>query len=457
MLSPAALYPYVVTWLVALGVCRHATAARSLAFLVTALLVGQSLRPAVLLRTWLSPTPVPARQGFKRLARAFDRPWLASAHLAPCLVRAALALVPRTDVTHLALDGVRCGAWEVLVIGVVWDKRVLPVGWAVLPYPWPKRRLRPTACALIREVAASWPAARPVHLLADRGFPSRDLFRTLGAVGWGWTVRLGARSLVTVDGHERWAKDLVATAKAGCWQDYPTATYGSATPCVPGRLAVGKDLTVLPAHQANPSSLAHRSHRRQQRLAQIGRKHQAKRGGKGDAAATDGWVILFTTHPTARAAAASYRLRWPIESSFRDAQSGGDGRAGWDLERTLQRVSEAGRVERIVGLWALGTLLQTWVGAATTTAILPEAIAAEVASWTTTGRLSIWMRGRLALTDRRGRLAAWLGERLTAGAVLVAAAPPVRARPVPLPTASPARARTRRATSAIATGDPLAA
>src|SRR5215207_11071854 len=123
MLSPAGLYPYVLTWLVALGVCRHATAARSLAFLVTALLVGQSLRPAVLLRTWLSPSPVPARQGFKRLARAFDRPWLASAHLSPCLVRAALALVPRDGLTHLALDGVRCGAWEVLVIGVVWDKR----------------------------------------------------------------------------------------------------------------------------------------------------------------------------------------------------------------------------------------------------------------------------------------------------------------------------------------------
>jgi len=190
----------VATWLVALGVCRRATAARSLAFLVTALPVGQRLRPAVVLRAWPSPAPVPARQGFKRLARAFDRPWLASAHRSPCLARAALALVPRQEPTHLALDGVRCGAWEVLVIGVVWDKRVLPVGWAVLPYPWPKRRPKPTACAPIRRVAAGWPVDRPVRLLADRGFPGRDLFRTLAAAGWGWTVRLGTRSLLTVDG-----------------------------------------------------------------------------------------------------------------------------------------------------------------------------------------------------------------------------------------------------------------
>jgi hypothetical protein len=450
MLSPAALYPYVLTWLVALGVCRHVTAARSLAFLVTALLVGQSLRPAVLLRTWLSPTPVPARQGFKRLARAFDRPWLASAHLSPCLVRAALVLMPGQDLTHLALDGVRCGKWEVLVIGVVWDKRVLPVGWAVLPYPWPKRRLKPTACALIRQVAAVWPPDRPAHLVADRGFPSRDLFRTLEAVGWGWTVRLGARSLVTVDGEARWAKALLATAKAGHWQAYAAAAYGSAAPLVRGHLMVGKDLTVLPAHQANPSSLAYRTHRQDQRHAQIGRKHEAKRGGKGDAAATDGWVILFTTHVTARAAAASYRLRWPLESSFRDAQNGGDGRAGWDLERTLGRVREADRVERIVGLWALGTLIQTWVGVGTTVATVPAVVAAEVASWTTTGRVSIWMRGRLALTDRRGRLDDWIGQRLSTGATLVAAAPPVRPHPVALPTT------TTRTTTPAATPRPPA-
>jgi hypothetical protein len=437
MHSPTTLYPSVLAWVRALGICRQVTAARSLAVLVTAVLVGQSLRPAVLLRTWVSRTPVPARQGFKRLARAFDRPWLASAHLTPCLVRAALALTPRPAVTHLALDGVRCGAWEVLVIGVVWHKRVLPVGWTVLPYPWPKRRFTPATCALIRRVAAWWPADQPVHLLADRGFPSRDLFRTLEGVGWGFTVRLGARSVVTVEGGEAcWAKDLLARAKAGRWQAYPRATYGSATPLVPGRLMVGKDLTVLPEHQANPGSLARRTQRQRSRTAHLAGKHRAQRGTTGDAAATDTWVILFTTHTTARAAATSYRQRWPLESSFRDAQGGWDGRTGWDLAGALGRVRAADRVDRIVGLWALAALLQTWLGAATVRGDLPAAVATELAGWTTTGRLSVWTRGQLVLRDGSGRLRDWLEQTLAAGAATVAAAPPLPARPAPLPMAA---------------------
>src|SRR5712675_437576 len=76
--------------------------------------------------------------------------------------------------------------------------RVLPVGWAVLPYPWPKGRFTPTVCALIRQVAAVWPAERPVHLVADRGFPSRQFLWTLCQVRWGWTVRLRATHRVTL-------------------------------------------------------------------------------------------------------------------------------------------------------------------------------------------------------------------------------------------------------------------
>src|SRR5437588_3293218 len=81
---------------------------------------------------------------------------------------------------------------EVFTLGVVWHGRVLPVGWAVLPYPWPKGRFTPTVCALIRQVAAVWPAGRPVHRVADRGFPSRLFLLMLRQVRWGWTVRLRA-------------------------------------------------------------------------------------------------------------------------------------------------------------------------------------------------------------------------------------------------------------------------
>src|SRR2546428_12419415 len=120
-----------------------------------------------------SPLPVPARQRYKRVARAGTRPWRSPAWLVPRLVPAALALVPaeRDGVTHLALDSVRCGGWEVFTLGVVWHGRVLPVGWAVLPYPWPKGRFTPTVCALIRQVAAGLPAERAAALAGGPGLP----------------------------------------------------------------------------------------------------------------------------------------------------------------------------------------------------------------------------------------------------------------------------------------------
>lgn len=441
MLSPTQLYPLVEAWLVALGVAPHRAARAALATLVTALLTAQSLRPAALMRALCSPQPVPARQRYKRVARAFERPWLTSAHLTPLLVRAAVALAPPAPadgrpgagLTHLALDGVRCGPWEILVLGVVWHKRVLPVGWAVLPYPWPKKQFTPTACALVRQVAAAWPAARPVHLVADRGFPSRPLFQALRAAGWGWTLRLGARSLVTVAGQPRWARELLAGARVGRWTVYPGATYGSAAPAVAGALVVGRGLPVVPWHQRGGGCQRQRAAQQAARRAYLARKHR-RRGGDA-AAETDAWVILFTTHPTARAAQTSYWQRWAIEGSFRDAQGGWDGRHGWDLEPTAAQAPAAGRVEALVGLWALATLLQTWLGHATRAMACPGEVQAVAREWTTSGRLSLWARGQLALADRSGRLTAWAGETLTAGSrrLLPAAAPP----PLTLPPRRP--------------------
>src|SRR5947209_20400164 len=105
----------------------HPAAVQALAHLVTALLVGQSLRPTALMRALSSPLPVPARQRYKRVARAWTRPWLSPAGLVPRLVPAVLAVVPpdRSGLTHLALDSVRCGAWEVFTLGVAWNGRVL--------------------------------------------------------------------------------------------------------------------------------------------------------------------------------------------------------------------------------------------------------------------------------------------------------------------------------------------
>ena len=94
MPSPAELYPLIVAWLQALDLARHPLAVSSLAQLVSALLVGQSLRPSALMRALVSPGAVPARQRYKRVRRLLGRRWLAPAWLTPRLVRAVLALVP---------------------------------------------------------------------------------------------------------------------------------------------------------------------------------------------------------------------------------------------------------------------------------------------------------------------------------------------------------------------------
>jgi len=424
MPSSAELYPVVLLWLQALGVSGHPTARAALGQLVTALLVGQSLRSTALMRALLSPKPVPARQRYKRVARAWTRRWLSSAWLTPSLVRAALALVgpdpagrPTAGLTHLALDSVRCGPWEIFTLGVAWHGRVLVVGWEVLAYPWPKGRFTPAVCALIERVAAAWPSDRSAHLVADRAFPSRPLFGALQRAGWGWTVRLRATLPVTVAGQARTVREHLAHAALAGWTAV-AAGYGRGSGALAGTLVIGRGLEVIPAHQAGPASLARRAARPARRRQHLATKHPRQRP---DASAqTDAWVALFSTHPAWLAATTSDGRRWATEGSYRDGQGGWDGQHGWDLEPTVARLTDPATVGGVVGLWALGTLLQSWVGDQVGQPAAPPVVRAVRQEWTTTGRLSVWARGRLALTEPSGRLRAWLPTTLAAGARRVA-------------------------------------
>ena len=431
MPSSAELYPLVRLWMQALPAVTpaHPHVLSALAELVTALLVSQSLRPSALMRALLSPCPVPARQRYKRVARAWTRPWLSPAWLTPRLVLAVLALVPaeRSGLTHLALDSVRCGRWEVFTLGVIWHGRVLPIAWAVLPFPWPKGQFTPTVCGLVRQVAAVWPVEqRPVHLVADRAFPARAVFRVLQRVGWGWTIRLRAASWVSLAGQPHTVRSVLGRSLLVGWATYPAAQYASGAFEPRGTLVVGRGLLVLPPHQRGPASLRVRLDQHGRRQAHVAHKHPRQRP---DASAeTDAWVVLFTTHSTWSAATASYSRRWATEGSYRDAQGGWDGRHGWDLEPSLARLSHAVAVERVVGLWALGALLQTWLGVQLGHPTAGQPMHAWLREWTTTGRLSVWARGRCALTEPSGRLYRWLEHTLTAGAHHIATGPPLTAR-----------------------------
>jgi hypothetical protein len=423
MLSPTQVYALVLSWLEALGAVPHTTGRRAIAARLTALLVGQSLAPAALMRALWSPSLCSARQRYQRVARTWQSPWLCPAWLTPVLVRAALRLAAPQGEPLLALDSVRCGPWECFTVGLVWHRRVLVIGWRVLPYPWPKGQFTPTVCALLEQVAQAWPAQQPApHLLADRGFPSQVLFATLTRLGWGFTIRLRATAFVAIDGQRRAVRDLLAEATPEAWRGW-AATYGHAKLATTAQLVLGRGLLVLPWHQRDAGSARARASRAQRRQHDLHAKHPRRRT-TDRSAQTDPWVIVFTTLAVPRVAASTYRWRWAVEGSYRDAQSGWDGRHGWDLEPTLAKQTAAASVDGVVGLWALGLLLQTWVGDQIGRADAPERVRQVVAGWSTTGRLSVWTRGRFAFTEPSGELTDWLVTTLQTGAEHLAGATP---------------------------------
>ncbi|HZO31437.1 MAG TPA: hypothetical protein VFH48_36195 [Chloroflexota bacterium] len=402
MLAPVELYPAIQAWLQVMGAVPHASGLASVAEVVTALLIAQSLRPSALARAVLSPAGVAARHRYRRVRRVLTGGRLSSGSLTPVLVRTALALV-HDRVPHLVMDTVRCGGWEVITIGVVWHGRILPVGWEVLAYPWPKGQFTPAVVRLLWRVGQAWPAERRPHLVADRGFPSLKLFRTVEQLGWGWTIRLRAKLNVGIDGTPCALADLIAASRPGVWSCRPM-TYGTGRQRVAGHLVLGRGdaLPVLPRHQVNPGSRRQRDRRQAARVREIAGKHPERRAST--APQTDGWVALFTSHTTWLDASRSYTRRWATEGSYRDAQGGYDGQHGWDLEPTVARASDAHVVDSLVGLWALGSVIQTTLGDRLTRSDLPSVVRQASARWTTTNRLSVWMRGRFALTDPFGDL-----------------------------------------------------
>jgi hypothetical protein len=253
--------------------------------------------------------------------------------------------------------------------------------------------------------------------VADRAFPGQKLFRTLRALHWGWTVRLRAPMHVHAQGQDLLVRALLARARPTGWSVWPGA-YGWGAQGVPATLVVGRGLPVLPLHQRTAGTQRHRARRQAER-------QRVKAQRYASVHETDAWMVLCTTHPTWQAAVRSYRGRWATEGSYRDAQSGWDGQHGWDLEPVLRQARTAGQVERVVGLWALGTLLQTWIGSQVAQG--PAAVQAVAAQWTTTGRLSVWAQGQCAL--REPLLAAWLPPIVQRGAQQVAAA----SQPVAVP------------------------
>lgn len=408
MLAPSAVYPIVLAWLTSLDGIPHAAARQSVAHLLTAVLQSQSLRATALMRALACAPTVPARQRYKRVARVLQRPWLTPALLTPLLVRAALRLAQPVGAPTLALDGVHCGPWELVVVGLVWHGRVLPVGVTVLGAQRKPGQYAARTRQLLGQVDAAWPAAMPrPHLVADRGFAGVKLVLWLQQHAWGYTLRLRANQAVLLAGERCVLRALLDAVPAGSYRQAQIC-LGTSGALAPATLVLGRGLPLLRWHQRDDGSA--RAWQRQQHGRQEALARAAKNGPH--ARATDGWLLLLTTEPAVLGALRRYRQRWAIEGSFRDAQSGWDGRAGWDLERTVARLTDAPAVEGVVGLWALGTLLQTALGAACCGADAPALLQQAQAGWTTSGRLSVWARGKLLLTSRDPALQTWVQQHL---------------------------------------------
>jgi hypothetical protein len=412
MLTPTELYPVLERLLQASLLINHATARTAVARLLATLLVCQDLRPSALVRILPAPCARAARHRFGSVRRALHRPGLTSGALSPFLIRAALAWVRQAGHAPqpggpwlVALDSVRCGPWEVFTVGLVVPGRALPLAWAVLPYPWPRGRFRPTVDGLVERLLRSWPADVRVALLADRALPAKSFFRTLQQGGADWTVRLQARHYVTrADGTCWQIGQVLATADPRRITIEPVM-FGAGADAVSGFMVItGRGFLVVPPHQRGPASLASRARQGVKRHKDRARR----RAGTSQGPSRDEWLVLFTTEADPLVALAQYGQRWAIEGTYRDLQAGWDGQHGWHFDRVVGRCAQETEVDARVGFWALGVLFQIGLGLGLSAEDAPVAVREAMLGWATTDRLSWWWRGRCALESPDPAIRTWI-------------------------------------------------
>lgn len=395
----ATVYPLLVQLVQTMLGPGHVATLSVIPALVWSLLQCQSLHVAELARNLPDGRSGSARQAMRRVRRLLGRASLSSARLTPVLIRTALRCVDERCAI-LVLDTTRCRRWELFTLGIrCGGGRVLPVAWAVLAYPWPRGQFTPTAIALIEQVLQQWPPTRPVHLLADRGFPSRKLFVCLQS--WrrrrclDYTIRLRARDYVWLpNGQHYKVGDCYASLPMQGWLAEPASYLKGERGRAGTFLVVGREDVAPPAHQRGPADQARRAARAAQRAAHLRSKRQPQ------TATTDRVWALLTTLAVPSAAAATYRLRFATEGSYRDLKS-------WHLESVVAHESDPQHLDGLLGLAALALLIQALLGAAASRTSDLEVRRRQLL-WSTTDRLSLFCRGRLLLHDRAFDWQPWL-------------------------------------------------
>jgi hypothetical protein len=382
--------------------------------------VAQRVTPAALARALPAEQAGRARARLTRVRRWWTGPPLDQMVVSPQLIQQALALLPPHQSVVVALDTTRLGPWEVWLAGIVVAGRTLPIGWAVMPYPWPKGRFRATTIALIQRVQATFPRGVRWTLVADRGFPSAVLFAQLPHGGTGFSVRLRLSDWVTGAGVYAMVAVHLEAGRLGDGQR-TAAALGRGRPdqpLVPGWVVVSAAVAAPPKHKQNPGTVRERAKRAkahaQHRAHKQGRKTKPPSVTAQRYAQT--WV-LFTTASTVAQAVAEYAQRMSIEETFRDWHSSGGVRAA-----VVALPTEA-MVDRLIGVICVTYSLQMCLGQRFSADPLGQQRRAQ---WTVTDRVSWFWCGQRLLNDPGYDWSVWLAaqwEALTLPQVSVVSAP----------------------------------
>ena len=402
MTASAVGYPQVHAWVKTRLGRTHATVVHTMAWAVLCLLLAQRVTPAAMARALPAEQAGRARARLTRVRRWWVGPPLDQAVVSPQLIQAALALLPPGQSAVVALDTTRLGPWEVWLAGIVVAGRTVPIGWAVIPYPWPKGRFRTTTVALIRRLQVAFPPAVPWTLVADRGFPSAFLFAQLRHGGTRFSVRLRLSDWVTVGRVYTTVAEHLAAGRLVDGQR-TAATMGRGQPdqpLVPGWIVVSTAVVAPPKHKHNPGTVRERAKRAKAHAQH--RAHKQGRKTKPPSATAQRYAqtwVLFTTAPTVGQAVAEYAQRMPIEETFRDWHS------GWGVRAAVVNLPTEAMVDRLIGVICMTYSLQMQVGQRFSVDPLGQRRRRQ---WTVSDRVSWFWCGQRLFNDPGYDWSTWL-------------------------------------------------
>ena len=401
-------YERVRAWVKARLQQTHTTVVQTIAWALLCIVVAQRLTPEAIARALPAEHRGSGRARLTRVRRWWTGPAVDQAETSPALIADALALLAPGQAVVVALDTTRLGQWEVWLAGVVVAGRVVPIGWAAIPYPWPKGRFRPTTLALLQRLQAAFPAGVCWRLVADRGFPSAALFAQLRQGATDFSVRLRLSDWVRVAGvYAKVADHLVAGRLHHGRRTAATIGRGrSDQPLVPGWVVVSTAVATPPKHKQNPGTWRERTKRAKAQARH--RAHKQGRKTKPPSAVAQRYAqtwVLFTTALTGQQAVREYAQRLSIEETFRDWHH------GWGVRTAVSGLPTAAMVERLIGVVCLASSLQLQLG---------QRLSADPvgrqrrAQWTVTDRVSWFWCGQRLFTDTGYDWRAWLAAQWAA-------------------------------------------